>query len=165
MSAPKTISRVLDELIALESALTITEPIRASVTKAYPFLPPAAFELPGPRCWFNGFSMQPFRVEGSERHLIYDIRAQMLCAPSNVDTERQFQVALSFWEEFQHALFPIGVPMDDVYQAITLNGAVSLGIVLRGAMPETVTGLDYGGKNYIGIDAYIEAHIEQPWGI
>lgn len=150
------LTALLDRIVEIESGLVITEPIPATVTKAYRYFLDPQSSLPGPRVFQNEWTMQPIDPARmmTLRELTFVVRMQFIAGPSLPDAERTIDIGTSFFEAALAAF------CGDV----SLNGTATRAL-LRGEEP-TLGLITRGGATYIGWEAFLDIQIRQSfnWG-
>lgn len=136
------IRTVLDELVTIEAALTITSPIAASIKRAYKYPPSRNADLETP-CIINNWSMPDSAGMGGLRVQNYTVHGQLFI--NDADIDRGCDIATAFW----------GKLVDALGQNVTLGGTATRAS-LRGASPDTVVLLPWNEKPYQGLDFFID---------
>lgn len=118
-----SIRTVLDSLVTLESGLTITSPLAASVSRVYR-LPPTGTIALEPICFMNSADLIAYKVfNASTRERIYSVRMQLFV--QDADWDRAGDIALAFQDKLgaaldaQDALWISGVPTCSLWRNLT----------------------------------------------
>lgn len=139
----QNIRDALAQIVAIETALTVTAPTGApSIKRVYTYVPPKS-ETPKTPCWIHSVTLGPVDHFAGSREMLYIVRSQFLSGEPNED--RASDVAAAY----------LGAWLDAISNNQTLNGTVSGPIRVRGLDP-TITRLEYAGAAYIGLDLVIE---------
>jgi hypothetical protein len=143
-----SITAALDALITMQEALSITDPITATIKKAYKLPPQGKIVLDFP-CVINNVSFvrQVRSPVGILRHF-YTIEQRLLV--KDADLNRGAQIALAFWHEI----------------LITWNENIKLTNTvytseLRGASP-TIGIVEFAGLSYPACISFLDVQIYEP---
>lgn len=142
-----SIRTMLDELVRLQEGLSITSPVKQSITKAYKYAPSAKTGLKTP-FWINtwAFGQQDdVVVEGTAN---YTVTMQLFCEYANFD--RGIDIATAFHEAFLTAYTA------NRQLKTTANVKTAIQTSLRGPDP-TIAGLDFHGQTYPGLTMFLDA--------
>lgn len=137
-----SIRTVLDRVVTIESGLTITSPITATVARVYR-LPPKGNVALEPICFMNSADLTRYTV-GMTRERLYSLRMQLFV--QDADWDRAGDIALAFQDK-------LGAALDnDVTLAIAGVPSCSLWRNLVGG-PRV---LSWNGVDCPGLDMRIE---------
>lgn len=148
------IRSALQQLLVVQRALVITDPVNMSVKRVWNYSPPVSVALPDVPAFTNAWTMQdysrPTLQSGSQsgigvsRDQQYAIHMQFYAGLAAPEADKLADIATAF-----HVAF-----MDDLDAAGDLSGTV-MRATPRGGDP-TLAILERGGKSYIGLDLYLD---------
>lgn len=142
------IRAALDDLVAVQAAITIADPQALAVRKAYRYFPDPQVEIPM-RSFQNEWTMGEVKAEQAVRTLPYQIRTQFFAGGMLEDTARNEEIATAFWEAY----------VDAVCASVRSGGRFEgLILRLRGAEP-TLGRLERNGKAYVGFEAFLTVEL------
>jgi len=139
------IRSALTQLIAVQDGLSITDPIVASIEKAWTYMIPQNSIAPDTPCWMNTWRMDREERGSSVRRQFYTINMQLLVR--DADQERAADIATAFHVALVTALDG----------NLTLSGSVKTQ-TLRGGDP-TLFVVDRGGLAFIGLDEFLDLEL------
>jgi hypothetical protein len=145
------IRTVMTKVVALQESLSITAPISSSVLRAYKYMPPMSSALPDCPCWINAWTLQNQELAISLRVLFYTIRMQLVI--DDADQDQAADIASAYMNAF----------IDAHYQDVQLDGSCNLSS-LRGGDP-TLAVLSWAGRDYIGLDLFLDVELKAAVGI
>ena len=140
------IRSALDEIIAMESALVITDPINATIKRAYNYFPDRKSAMPDTPCWTNAWTLN--RIESGfqdNRRQFYTVNAQLFV--NDADLSRAADIATGFHVALVGA----------AHVNSTLNGQAT-DMTLRGGEPTLVL-LEWAGQAYVGLNLYFDVEL------
>lgn len=140
------------------NGLAITAPYSKTIKKAWKFIPPARVALADTPCAFSTFALRPVQFKSGFIHKRYTIHIQVAVGPAETDADQLADMAAAFLEA-------IITKLAESKTTMTLGGNIN-GFIqeLRGAEPETVVTLQWGGIGYIGLDLFLDIDIDQVAG-
>lgn len=130
--------------------LAITDPVQASIKKAYRYVPPPRIGVPDYPCAFVTFQQRPVVFGPALLHKPYTLHIQVFVAPIEDDAAP---------EKTAHFMDAIVTKLAESAATIRLGGSVSLIQELRGEAPETMAVFERAGKQFIGLDLYLDVQI------
>lgn len=134
----------LANLVAVQTAITITAPSALGVRKAYTYFPDPQIEIPT-RSFQNEWTMGEVKAEQAVRTLPYQIRTQFLAGEMLSDTAKNEDIATAFWEAY----------VDAVCASVRSGGQFEgLILRLRGAEP-TLGVIQRNGKAFVGFESFL----------
>lgn len=139
------IRAALTNLVALQAGLAITDPVAASIKKAWNYMIPQGGIAPDTPCWMNTWRMERMERGSAVRRQFYTINMQLLVR--DADQERAADIATAFHVALVTALDG----------NLTLGGTVKVH-TLRGGDPTLFT-MDRAGLSFIGLDEYLDVEL------
>ncbi len=139
----------MTQLVALESGLAISQPIAATVKRAYTYTPDRQSALPDTPCWINEWAMPKVEMlmGNSNADQYYTVKSQLLVL--DADLSRAADIATAFH-----------VALVTAWEAnVFLTNSVSLAS-LRGADP-TLALLEWAGLSYVGLNVIWDLSLYQ----
>jgi hypothetical protein len=141
------IRAAMTRIIAVQAALTITDPIAASIKKAWRYTPPQSQTVTETPAFINSWTLnQETRYSNGYRRHDYTVHMQLLVEDS--DKDRAADIASAF-----HAALLTAFDAD-----VQLAGACS-GQTIRGGDP-TLANFEFAGNPYIGLDLYMDIRMD-----
>lgn len=137
----------LDRLVALEEAVSITDPTTTSIRKAWKTVPPEGTRAPVTPLAINVWTFAQREAFQSLSRRFYTIRIDI--ATHDRDVDRAADIVTALTEQF----------LDDLDQDITLNGNVER-VDMRGADP-TLSVLPVAGADLVNARLFIDFVIRQ----
>lgn len=140
------LAAILDAVVAVQTALTITSPIATSIKAVHRYPPNRQSVLPDTPCWMNGWTFN--RVEdqvdfdGNQRYF-YTINAQLFI--KEADLNQGAAIATAFHQKW----------IDAVLANAALNGPTIHNLAPRGGDP-TLVMLEWAGVGFIGLNEYLD---------
>ena len=131
----------------MQAAIAITDPVTASIKKAYKYVPAASVALPDTPCWTNEWTLTSVDRFVGLRIQNYTVHMQLFV--QDADLDRAADIASSFHKEF----------VDDLDADISLNNTVTQQS-LRGGSP-TLAGLQRANLAYIGLDLFLDIEMKE----
>lgn len=145
------IRTVMSKVVTLQESLSITAPISSSILRAYKYMPPMSSSLPDCPCWLNAWTLQRQELAIGLRVLFYSVRMQ--CVIDDADQDQAADIASSYMNAF----------IDAHYQDVQLDGSCNVSY-LRGGDP-TLSVLNWAGRDYIGLDLFLDVELKAAVGI
>ena len=135
---------IMDQLVIVESAITITDPttIAATDTRAYKFVPPANAQISDKVAWFNSYTLSAIHRTVNLRRTLWDIR--VLLFVYDADFDQAVDIVSAMLDAF----------LNDLDSHITLGGIVS-STEIRGGSP-TLQALEHGQRVYAGVEVHLD---------
>lgn len=130
--------------------LAITDPVQATIKRAYQYFPPLSVGLPDIPAAMVTFEQRAVVFGPALLHKPYTMHIQIFVAPVEQDTAPAKAGA------FMDALV---TKLASTKDTIRLGGNVSVVQQLRGESPETMTVLERAGRFYLGLDLYLDVQI------
>ncbi len=147
------IRTAMDELVRLESELSISEPSPKSIAKAYKYGPPQSIgsgvNLP---CWYNDFTLTSYDLGIDMGMHIYTAHAQLFVGRGYQDVHAD--IAAAFLTQFLKDLTANSSLKTKAGVSTVTNTAVV------GGNP-TLVGFARANDVFIGLDLFVTMRIEQ----
>lgn len=139
-----SIRTVLDRIVTIQDALTITSPAAVSIAHAYKYPPPPknALDLP---CFMNSADLIQYD-RGMLRQRVYTVRMQLFIRQAIVDNDEAGDIAVAFHEKLAIALD------NDLTLSIAGVPSCTLWRDMRGG----IRVLSWNGIDYIGMELLID---------
>lgn len=140
----------MDQVIAIQSALSITSPVSASIRKAWPYPPPMSVairdtDMP---CFINEWSFErEERTTNGLRQQYYTVH--MLLIVGDADMDRAFAIASGFM-----------ATIVDAFDATETINKSAFWSVLRGGSP-TLVAVRRNGEPYAGIELFLDVTLTE----
>ena len=134
----------MTQLILIQAAVNISDPVELTTTKAYKFVPPQSVAVPG-TFWMNEWTLVSEDRNVGMRDQLYSIHMQLLHTESSLEQGADVVSALH------------GDLVDRLDANVTLTQTVS-NSALRGGSPTLVT-LQRAGGVYIGLDLFLDVRM------
>ena len=144
------IRAALDRLVVIQGGLSITDPIAASISAAYKYVPRQDTALPSTPCWMNDWTLIREERHIDMRIQLYTVHMQLFVR--DADQDQAADIASAFMEKTVEALDA----------DVTLAGAVTRQS-LRGGEP-TLVSLERAGLSYIGLDLFLDMEMKEAKG-
>lgn len=142
-----SIRGALDRIVTIQGGLSIADPVKLSVKKAWKYIPPQNKTLPETPAWMNAWRfVEQERISGL-RSLQYSVNMRLAAADAMVEQNRGADIATAFWE----AAFT-------AFDGDIRLGNTAVNSRLRSEGPTLVV-IEFGGKTYIGLDLWLDVEI------
>ena len=141
------IRSVLDRLIVIQAAVSITDPITTNVLKAWKYIAPQNTTIPETPCFMNDWTDRGWEA-GSSSVRIGNYQIHSMLYVQDADLERALDIATALYVAYR----------DDVGHDMTLDSNAH-GVIMRGADPSVGT-LERAGKAYIAVETFLDFQIK-----
>ena len=136
---------MLDALVAIEEALTITEPVEMSVKRSIDTLPNSNQplvdgDLPA---WLHEWDMPDGEwLAGGAREMNYTIHSILLVGDTNTELNQRMRIATKFWEA--------------LVTALQANDNLGDGDLYLNRLRAHQGRMEFFGRAYVGLEVWLE---------
>jgi hypothetical protein len=139
------------DLVTRLATLAITAPVTASIKRVYKYVPKLSAAITDYPCIFLTYGLESLQFMPSFTEQQYSIHIQMFIGKAAAEQDITADVASAFLDAL----------VTKLSQSQRLGGTVSVIRGLRGASPDTLTGLEWAGVGFVGLDLFLDVTLKE----
>lgn len=142
----------LDRIVAIQEAVSITDPATVTIKQAYKLVSSQTQQLPDLPAIINTVSYVGQVASAGMRTLSYRVQMDCAVAKMTVEDDRSADIAVALWEQM----------LDDFCEDVTLAGTVTLALFEDTGTPIPADVI-WNNMHYVGFGAVLNIRITTPF--
>ena len=138
------------DLVTRLATLEITEPYAAEIKRVYKYVPSLSRAIGDYPCFFLTYELTQVKFLSAFLEQDYTIHLQLFVGKVEPEQDVAADVASAFLDAL----------ITKLSQSQRLGNTVSVIRGLRGAAPDTLTGLTWAGVSFVGLDLFLDVTLK-----
>lgn len=138
------------DLVTRLDGLAITAPVETEIKRVYKYVPALARSITDYPCIFLTYELTQVWFRPSFLEQEYTIHLQLFAGRVEVEQDVAADIASAFMDAL----------VTKLSQSQRLGNTVSVIRGLRGATPDTLTGLQWAGAAFVGLDLFLDVTLK-----